>query len=49
MYFKDETQQVEATCRVVDFTEGARRYVEWYRERLNAEARDTASLDEILR
>jgi UDP-glucose 4-epimerase len=32
----------------VDFTEGVRRYVAWYRERLNDAARDAASLDEIL-
>lgn len=33
----------------VAFAEGVRRYVEWYRERLNQEARDAASLDTILK
>lgn len=33
----------------VDFREGVRRYAEWYRERLTAEARDLASLDGILK
>ncbi len=32
----------------IDFAEGVRRYVEWYRERLAEEARDAASLDRIL-
>lgn len=32
----------------VDFAEGVRRYVEWYRERLAEEARDAANLDKIL-
>lgn len=32
----------------VDFAEGVRRYVEWYRERLADEARDAANLDKIL-
>jgi UDP-glucose 4-epimerase len=32
----------------VDFTEGVRRYIEWYRERQAAAARDAATLDTIL-
>lgn len=32
----------------VDFAEGVRRYVAWYRERLSEQARDAASLDKIL-
>ena len=33
----------------VGFTEGVRRYVAWYRGRLDESARDAANLDEILR
>lgn len=33
----------------VDFTEGVRRYIEWYRERLAEAARDAASLADVLR